>query len=126
MSLTFDDILGAAREQSAAPDPASDTWREGLQILLRDHERERSLSERGEGIIRKRYVDALAARMQVDDHIRHNPAVTGDPIKRPVFILGMPRTGTTMVSYLMNADPPTGRCFVGKPIRAARRPRPAR
>src|SRR5665213_2680046 len=105
MSLTFDDILGAAREQSAAPDPASDTWREGLQILLRDHERERSLSERGEVIMRKRYVDVLAVRMQADDYIRHNPAVTGDPIKRPVFILGMPRTGTTMVSYLMAADP---------------------
>jgi hypothetical protein len=26
-------------------------------------------------------------------------------VRRPVFILGMPRTGTTMVSYLMDADP---------------------
>jgi hypothetical protein len=105
MSLTFDDILGAARERSGAPDPASDSWREGLQILLRDHEKEQSLSDRGEGIIRKRYVDAVAARMQVDEYIRRNPGVTDDPIKRPVFILGMPRTGTTMASCLMNADP---------------------
>ena len=27
------------------------------------------------------------------------------PVKRPVFILGMPRTGTTVVSYLMSTDP---------------------
>lgn len=27
------------------------------------------------------------------------------PVKRPVFILGMVRTGTTMASYLMDADP---------------------
>jgi hypothetical protein len=43
--------------------------------------------------------------MRVDDYIRHNPRVTNAPVKRPVFILGMPRTGTTMASYLMDADP---------------------
>ena len=43
--------------------------------------------------------------MQVDEFIRKHPGVTDAPIKRPVFILGMPRTGTTMASYLMNADP---------------------
>jgi len=105
MTLTFDDIVCAAREKSGATDPASDSWREGLEILLRDHAREQSLTERGEGIIRNRYVQALAGRMQVDDYIRRNPAVTSAPIKRPVFILGMPRTGTTMVSCMMDADP---------------------
>jgi len=45
--------------------------------------------------------------MQVDDYVRRNPAVLERPVTHPVFILGMVRTGTTMTSYLMDADPAT-------------------
>ncbi len=103
--MTFDDIVNAAREATGLPDPDLDTWQEGLHILLRDHARADILTERGQGILKRRYVNALAARMQVDDYIRKNPAVLDTPIERPVFILGMVRTGTTMTSYLMDGDP---------------------
>jgi hypothetical protein len=106
MPLTFDEILAAAREKTGGlPAPDTDTWREGLEILLRDHAREDRLSERGAGIVRNRYADALSGRMQVDDWIRRHPAVAEAPVTRPVFILGMPRTGTTLASYLMASDP---------------------
>lgn len=103
--MTLDEILHLAREQTLLPDPESDSWREGLEILLRDFSHTNPLSERGEDRMKGRLVEALAARMQVDDFIRRNPDVVTAPVKRPVFILGMPRTGTTMVSYLMDADP---------------------
>jgi Sulfotransferase family len=103
--MTFDQILQAARDKAGVADPDSNSWREGLEILLRDHEKTQSLSERGAAMIKARYVESLAARMQVDEYMRHNPVLASSAIKRPVFILGMPRTGTTMVSYLMDADP---------------------
>jgi len=103
--MTLDDILKAARATTELPDPAQDTWREGLEILLRDHAKADVLTERGWGTMKARYTEALASRMRVDDYIRHHPHVTETPVKRPVFILGMPRTGTTMVSYLLDADP---------------------
>ena len=106
MALTFDDVVAAAREKTgglAMPD--SDTWREGLEILLKDHARLDRLTERGWAIVKNRYVEALAARMQVDQYVRDNPAVLRAPVERPVFILGMPRTGTTMASYMLAADP---------------------
>lgn len=105
-SLTFDAIVDAAREATGGlPDPDRDSWQEGLQILLRDHAKADILTERGQGILSRRYVNALATRMRVDDHIRRHPEVLDTPIVRPVFILGMVRTGTTMASYLMDADP---------------------
>lgn len=70
MALAFNDIVNAAREKSGAPDPDSDSWKEGLEILLRDHAKQNRLTERGQMIVRNRYVETLAARMQVDDHIR--------------------------------------------------------
>jgi hypothetical protein len=105
MALTFDDVVTAAREKSGAPDPDTDSWREGLEILLRDHAKADCLTERGWSIMKNRYVEALAARMQVDEYIRKNPAVVQAPVERPVFILGMPRTGTTVLSYMMASDP---------------------
>src|SRR6202008_62098 len=89
MTLTFDEVLNAAREKAGVAAPASDSWREGLEILLRDHARADTLSERGWGMMKNRYVETLAARMSVDDYLRKNPAVTQAPIRRPVFILGM-------------------------------------
>jgi hypothetical protein len=106
MNLTFDDIVDGARQETGGlPPPDRDTWREGLEILLRDHAKGDKLSERGWELTRKRYIETLATRMRVDDYIRKNPSVVEAPVKRPVFILGMPRTGTTMVSYMMDADP---------------------
>lgn len=103
--MTLDDILNLARAATGLPDPEQDSWREGLAILLHDHAKADVLTERGWGMMKARYSEALATRMRVDDYIRHHPDVTKAPVKRPVFILGMPRSGTTMVSYLLDADP---------------------
>jgi Sulfotransferase family len=105
MKFTFDDIVNAARAKSGAPDPNVDSWRDGLELLTRDHLEQDALTERGWGIMKTRYVDALATRMQVDQYLKQHAAVAEAPVTRPVFILGMPRTGTTLVSYLMAADP---------------------
>jgi hypothetical protein len=102
--MTLDEILSAARAATGLPDPDRDSWREGLEILLRDHAQANVLSERGQMLLKARYTEALSARMRVDDYIRDNPAVLTAPIERPVFILGMPRTGTTLVSNLFDAD----------------------
>lgn len=103
--MTLDEILDAARKLTGLPDPELDSWREGLQILLRDHKKADVLSERGAQILKQRYTTALATRMRVDDYLRQHPVLTEARVERPVFILGMPRTGTTMVSYMMDADP---------------------
>ena len=103
--MNFNEIVTAARESTQLSDPELNTWQEGLHILLRDHAKSDLLTERGNAILKNRYVKALSARMQVDDFIRHHPEVLDKPIERPVFILGLVRTGTTMTSYLMDADP---------------------
>lgn len=103
--MKFDDIVREAREVSGLPDPDTDSWQEGLKILLRDHERANMLTEKGVAMLRRRYVAALVNRMRVDDHIRKHPEVLDVPVKRPVIILGLVRTGTTMTSYLMDSDP---------------------
>ncbi len=103
--MTLDEILTAARTTTGMPDPDTNSWREGLSILLRDHARADVLTDRGKSMIKARYIEALATRMRVDDYLRRELQVVRAPVVRPVFILGMPRTGTTLVSNLFDADP---------------------
>jgi hypothetical protein len=103
--MTPNEILEAACEQTGLSEFASQSWREGLEILLADHARVGLLNDTGKGWVRQICTNALATRLRIDDYIRKNPAVVEAPIKRPVFVLGMPRTGTTMLSYLLDADP---------------------
>jgi hypothetical protein len=103
--MTISELLDDARRLTGLSEFGGDSWREGLEILLRDYARTAFLSERGEQIVRGFYVTALANRLRADDYVRRHPEVLETPVRRPVFILGMPRTGTTMASYLMASDP---------------------
>jgi hypothetical protein len=103
--MTVDDLLETVRRETGLPAPDADSWREGLEILLRDHEKAAVLNEMGWGWLSGLYRNALATRMKVDEFMRRHPQTAQAPVTRPVFILGMPRTGTTMTSYLMDADP---------------------
>ena len=49
--------------------------------------------------------NALGRRMQVHAYIEAHPEVLDAPVERPLFVLGMPRTGTTVISYLLDQDP---------------------
>ena len=80
-NMTLDEIVNAARKTTGLPDPEQDSWREGLEILLRDHAKADVLTERGRGILKARYTNALATRMRVDDYLRHNPQLTKTPVE---------------------------------------------
>jgi hypothetical protein len=47
----------------------------------------------------------LVNRLRIQDHIKRYPEVLDVPIKRPLFILGLPRTGTTFLHNLLAQDP---------------------
>lgn len=63
------------------------------------------LSGIGRASARGTCVKALANRLLIEDYIRRFPEVEDIEIKRPVFILGFPRTGTTLLQNLMSLTP---------------------
>jgi hypothetical protein len=103
--LTVESLVEAVRAETGLDSADNDSWREGLELLLHDHAKTGLLNEMGHAWRRQLFTTSLRNRFQVDDYIRRNPEVIQTPVKRPVFILGMPRTGTTMTSYLLASDP---------------------
>jgi hypothetical protein len=47
----------------------------------------------------------LRARLTAEREWKHDPTILGIEISRPIFILGLPRTGTTALHHLMGQDP---------------------
>lgn len=47
----------------------------------------------------------LTNRLRVIDYHQQHPELASAPVEAPLIILGLPRTGTTVLSYLMDQDP---------------------
>jgi hypothetical protein len=54
---------------------------------------------------RRDAVRLLENRLRLNDALQRNPEIARAEIRRPLFILGMPRTGTTILHELLAQDP---------------------
>ena len=99
-----DELVATAMAQTGLSRFHSDTYREGLEILTADMSRlERSPD--AYAVVRGIMLSYLGMRLKVDDWLERHPDLTQRPIEKPVFVLGLPRTGTTLTSNLLAMDP---------------------
>jgi hypothetical protein len=99
------DLMAAAVEQTGLDDFGDDAFREGLEILVGALHDEARLNAAGEGFLYPRIVGHLAQRLQVEDWYRRHPEIDDVAIVAPLFGLGLPRTGSTALSFLLAQDP---------------------
>jgi hypothetical protein len=93
-----DKLIAAAK---ASPSPAA---REGLRQLLASIETESDLALFGRLALHFDMKRLLENAQLVADAHRANPALAQRPIEAPIFILGLPRSGTSFLHALMTAD----------------------
>jgi hypothetical protein len=102
---TPDDILKLAAQRTGLTALDSDSWRDGLAIMIDEVNTSPAFTPSGREKILNDATDALGRRMQVHDYITAHPEVLDAAVERPLIVLGMPRTGTTVISYLLDQDP---------------------
>lgn len=103
--VSSDELLDAAIRQTGLADFGDDSFREGLEILLRALQVEAKLNSRGEAYIYDRIRLLLCQRLQVEDWFARHPEIADEPVTAPLFGLGLPRTGSTALSFLLAQDP---------------------
>lgn len=103
--MLIDRIIRRAQTDAGRENFFCDSFREGLEILAIDLERSPILTDNARTAIEQTCANLLALRLRVDAWHERYPELAATPIERPVFIVGMPRTGTTAASYLLDADP---------------------
>jgi hypothetical protein len=103
--VTADEIIWAACERAGTCEYHDHSFREGLEILVEDIARSTVVSDEGRAVLAELWIAGLVNRLRLDNYHRSHPELATARVERPLFVLGMPRTGTTMVSALLEADP---------------------
>ena len=102
---TTDDVFKLAAQRTGLTEIDSDSWRDGLAIMLDELNSSEAFTPFGRERVLDDAINALGRRMQVHGYIKAHPEVLDTPVERPLIVLGMPRTGTTVISYLLDQDP---------------------
>ena len=107
-----DEGIGTAAELHAAAtaltglaDFGEDDYRDGLAVLLESYARDAGLTAKGVRVARALVRGALTARLSSQAGWTDNPGYADVRIERPIFVIGLPRTGTTALHRLLTADP---------------------
>ncbi|MEB3980743.1 sulfotransferase [Mycobacterium sp. 663a-19] len=104
------DRLVAAACDEAGSDDFGDSlgltgWRAGLDRLTDGLVDEARLSAIGVEIAHLDIMRALKNRLGIIDWRQQHPEIASEPITSPIFIVGQPRTGTTILYDLLAQDP---------------------
>lgn len=103
---TFEDIQTAAARTTGLEDFGDPAYEEGLRILVDDlASPEAGLTPQGNAFHRAQVKSALVGRLLTEARFAQHPEHRDVPIERPVFVTGLPRTGTTALHRLLCADP---------------------
>ena len=99
------ELMDAAVARTGLEDFGDDSFREGLAILVRALATEARLNSRGEDFVYQRIGLHLAQRLKVEDWYRRHPEIDDVVLEPPLFGMGLPRTGSTALSFLLAQDP---------------------
>ena len=102
---TIDDLHESAMRTTGLDDFGDDAYLEPLGVLLDSYANEAGLTELGSKMFRYFLKGALIARLMSEASWRATPSYVDVEITRPIFVTGLPRTGTTALHRLLAADP---------------------
>lgn len=104
-ALEAERLCRKAREKTGLDDFGDEAFREALSILLSAIDREANLHTFGRLLAREWIVRCLAARLQMQAQWKQRPEILEIPVARPLFVVGLPRSGTTLLFNLLAQDP---------------------
>ncbi|NMO00979.1 sulfotransferase [Gordonia sp. TBRC 11910] len=102
---TVDELHEAATRTTGLTDFGDDDYREPLGILLDAYRDDAELTPVGSKMFRYFLKGALVARLLSEASWKANPFYVDVEVARPIFVTGLPRTGTTALHRLLTADP---------------------
>ena len=102
-----DVLVKTAIQATNLSDFGDPSFIEGFKVLHHSLITEAGLHYVGEQMMKGMLLTHLCNRLQIEQSLKETPAILDEVIERPVFILGMPRTGSTFLQRLMASDPST-------------------
>lgn len=101
-------LLAHAKLSTGLSDFGDDLWREPFQVLIKALEDEAQLHLMGRLMARNDIIFWLKTRLQITDLFKNNPEISEEKIVAPMIIMGLPRSGTSILYELLAQDPEAG------------------
>jgi hypothetical protein len=97
-------VMAEARRKEALTDWGPGEFEGPLRVLLADYARA-DLNAVGVHILRSGIVHSLRMRLRAQEWIRRRPEILDERVAAPIVVVGMMRSGTTLLQRLLAADP---------------------
>ena len=97
--------MGQAKAATSLDDFGEESFREGLELLVASADAEARFTEGGKAAFDSQIVNYLSCRLQLEHWYTLHPEIDEQEIKAPLIGLGLPRTGSTALGYLLAEDP---------------------
>ena len=105
--LDTQQLLNSATNTTKLSDFGELDFITGFELLVQSLEEEAELNTIGK-LSAKTYLDQLLCnRLRMEENRKKDPEIAKQKIKRPIFITGLPRSGTTFLHALLAEDPNT-------------------
>jgi hypothetical protein len=99
------ELIEIAKDRCGLDDFGGGEFFEPLSRLLESCQREAHLNLVGKLALRADVVRTLSNRLLMERDRQLLPEIVNQQIRQPVFIVGLPRSGTTLLHMLLAADP---------------------
>ncbi len=105
VGLDPDELVATATAATGLDDFGDDSWRRHFAVLLPALEQESDLHLVGRTMARTEVLRSLRNRLQLTAAWAERPTILEHPIEAPVFVVGMARSGTSILHELLWRDP---------------------
>jgi hypothetical protein len=103
--LTEQTILNGAKRQTGLDDFGDSRFLPPFRALVQSYETDPGLTFLGRTIAQRTLRHLVANRMRIHHDLMRYPEILSGQIRRPLFVVGLPRTGTTLLQNLLSLDP---------------------
>lgn len=105
LEIDADAMIATARKETRLDDLGGTEFADALDLLLREFRETSRADEAGRQLFFQMVVASLKNRLYITQAFEEHPALADVAITAPIFIVGLPRTGTTLLQGLLAAQP---------------------
>jgi hypothetical protein len=102
---SMDGLHERARAAVGHDDFGDPSYLEGMRVLCEAYDREAKLTPFGRMLVGQQLLGILKNRLAAEKAWAARPEIRTLEVRQPIFVLGLPRTGTTALHHLIGQDP---------------------
>ncbi len=103
-SLDEESLIQAAMRKTGLADFGNPSFRGRMKLLTGSIDAEAGLNPFGRFMVRQNLVRFLVNRLKIEEALKKHPEILEIPMDDPVIVVGLQRTGTTMMHRMLAAD----------------------